>query len=61
MTHTSTEEIATRVRCIGDGSWCMLMAIHEADGLWLCHGLGIPGVKLFPMSVTVADPTWGGC
>ena len=29
-----------------DRSHCTLLVIHEADGSWVIHGLGAPGVRL---------------
>ncbi|MGH3692786.1 MAG: hypothetical protein ACRDRX_02070 [Pseudonocardiaceae bacterium] len=29
-----------------DGSRCTLLVVHENDGSWSFHGLGVPGVKV---------------
>lgn len=29
-----------------DGSRCSLLVVHENDGSWSFHGLGVPGVKI---------------
>jgi hypothetical protein len=29
-----------------DGTMCTLLVIHELDGRWSFHGLGVPGVRL---------------
>jgi hypothetical protein len=29
-----------------DGSRCSLLVVHENDGSWSFHALGVPGVKI---------------
>jgi hypothetical protein len=43
-------------RCTDDNSNCTLLVIHEANGSWVIHGLGAPGVRLSKAEmVTLAE------
>ncbi len=33
-------------RSSADGSRCTLLVVHENDGSWSFHGLGVPGVTV---------------
>ncbi len=39
-------------RSSADGSRCTLLVVHENDGSWSFHGLGVPGVTISESDAT---------
>lgn len=40
--------MVTQGRSSADGSRCTLLVVHENDGSWSFHGLGVPGAEVDP-------------